>query len=194
MVDPLVAMNAIKSALPNASESTSPYHYRGEVLGKLSDFESITGRLEAGGRVLDTYELEGEVGYQVRLRLTSEDFRVLAFVVLGASASQPGREPFVQKIAGDADRATGGVEAQASITLPATGTYRVVVTSLDNEAQQRAISSGEYRMTLLVDTPKSLPAGFEVPRPIDSRPSAPEDSGPGSQKGARFSAWESDSP
>jgi hypothetical protein len=185
-------MHAIHSAVP----TSSPQHHERDILRKLSDFESVTGRLEAGGRAFDTYELESHAGHQVRLRLTSEDFRVVAFVVLDSAGTEPQREPFAQRVAGGGERATGGVEAQVPITLPLTGAYRVIVTSLENEAHQRAISSGEYRMILLVDTPKSAPSGIEVSRTNDSRPSAPapEESGPGSQKGARFSAWESDSP
>jgi hypothetical protein len=188
-------MHAIHSASANASVPTpSHHHHERDTLRKLSDFESVTGRLEAGGRAFDAYELESHAGHQVRLRLTSEDFQVVAFVVLDNSGTEPQREPFSQRVTGGGERATGGVEAQVPITLPLTGAYRVIVTSVENEAHQRAISSGEYRMILLIDTPKSAPSGIEVSRTSDSRPGAPEESGPGSQKGARFGAWESDSP
>jgi hypothetical protein len=188
-------MPAIHSASADAPVPTSSHpHQDRDLLRKLSDFESVTGRLEAGGRAFDAYELESHAGHQVRLRLTSEDFRVVAFVVLDNSGTEPQREPFSQRVTGGGERVTGGVEAQIPITLPLTGAYRVVVTSVENEAHQRAISSGEYRMILLIDTPKSPPSGIEVSRAGDSRPIPPEESGPGSQKGARFSAWESDSP
>jgi hypothetical protein len=152
---------------------------QGTVLRRLSDFESITGRLETGGNVLDAYELESHPGDQVRLRLTSDDFQAVAFVLLAPTQPhlEPGREPFVRAVAGASARTAGSVEAQPPITLGAQGLYRVVVTSVDNQRQKRAVSRGEYRMTLLVDT-----AG------ANSQPV----SGPESQKGPRFSAWESD--
>jgi|SRR5580692_1863314 hypothetical protein len=204
-------MNATDSVVTNAAVHASVYE--GDVLRTLSDFESLTGRLHEGERVFDTYELESKAGDQVRLRLTSEDFRVVAFVVLRASTTEPRLGPFVRKVMGGADRTTGGVEAEAPITLPAAGTYRLVVTSIENETQQRAVSTGEYRMTLLVDTPKNaspnVPPGApreslpglrrtEAPRPVASPsvvPEAPDAAGPGpgSQKGARFNDWESDS-
>jgi hypothetical protein len=188
-------MNAIHAAsAASVNTSLNASLREGDALRKLSDFESITGRLEAGGRLLDAYELESAAGDQVRVRLTSEDFRVVGFVVLSASRSEPGREPFVHKIVGGAERTTGGVEGEVPITLPAGGTYRVVVTSVDNETHQQAVSSGEYRMTLLVDTPRNLPSRIVVSSTFASPSSAPEEgTGPGSQKGARFNAWESDS-
>src|SRR5580658_1814937 len=106
---------------------------QGTVLRKLSDFESITGRLEAGGRIFDAYELESHAGDQVRLRLTSDDFQVVAFIVL--FPMQAGREPFVRTVTGASGKTAGSVEAQAPITLPSAGVYRVVVTSVDNHAQ-----------------------------------------------------------
>jgi hypothetical protein len=142
------------------------------VLRKLSDFESITGRLDVGGRPVDVYELESKAGDQVRLRLTSDDFKVVGFVVLREG------EPFLRTVAGGNAGTAGSVESQAPVTLPRAGVYRIVVTSLDNHAQRKAVSSGEYRMTLLCDT-----AGI---------PSQPPLSGPESQKGPRFNAWESD--
>jgi hypothetical protein len=184
-------MNAIDSASANTAVNVSLRE--GDVLRKLSDFESLTGRLETGGRLLDAYELESAAGDQVRLRITSEEFRVVAFLVLRATWKDSTGEPFVRRVAGGAERTTGGVEAQAPITLPVAGTYRLVVTSVDNEAQQRPVSSGEYRMTLLVDTPRSAPK-VEDSGTIEALSSASDMTGPGSQKGARFSAWESDSP
>jgi hypothetical protein len=44
--------------------------HQSPALRKLGDFESITGRLDAGGRPVDVYELESKAGDQVRLRLT----------------------------------------------------------------------------------------------------------------------------
>jgi hypothetical protein len=143
------------------------------VLRKLSDFESITGRLDAGGRVFDAYELDSRAGDQVRLRLTSDDFQAVAYLL---SSAPSGREPFVRSIAGGNAQTAGSVETQAPITLPAAGVYRVVVTSVDNHKERRAASRGEYRMTLMVDAPASS-------QPLSQ---------PESQKGARFSAWESD--
>jgi len=163
----------------DAIDSDSVWVAKTPVLRKLSDFESITGRLEAGGRALDAYELESKAGDNVRLRLTSDDFQVVGFVVLVSAATNgggaPPREPFVRTVPGGTAGTSGSVEAQPPVTLPVAGVYRVVVTSLDNHARRQAASSGEYRMTLLVDTA-----------------STPSLSGPESQKGPRFSAWESD--
>jgi hypothetical protein len=148
------------------------------VLRKLSDFESITGRLEAGGRPLDAYDLDCKAGDQVRLRLTSDDFQAVAFVVLASSQGDSQHEAFVRMVTGSSGSTAGSVETQESITLPTGGVYRIVVTSLDNHSERKATSAGEYRMTLLLDT-----AGIASQQPL---------SGPESQKGPRFSAWESD--
>jgi hypothetical protein len=144
------------------------------VMRTLGDFESITGRLMAGGRAADTYALEAKAGDQVRLHLTSDHFTVIGFIVLGSD--QP--EPFVRSVAGGRAATSGSVESQVPVTLPRDGCYRIVVTSLDNHAQKKAVSSGEYRMTLLSD---SASVASQPPR-----------SGPESQKGPRFNAWESD--
>jgi hypothetical protein len=144
------------------------------VLRKLGDFESLTGRLDAGGPSHDVYELESKAGDQVRLRLTSDGFQVVGFVWLTASEGQP----FLQSVAGGDARTAGSVETQVPVTLPKDGVYRIVVTSLENHAQAKAVSSGEYRMTLLCDT-----SSVSSQAPL---------SGPESQKGPRFSAWESD--
>jgi hypothetical protein len=165
----------------------------GGVLRKLSDFESLTGRLEAGGRVLDAYELECQAGDLVRLRLTSEEFPVVAFVVFAACRDGSTHEPYTRRVTGGTEQSTGGVEAQAPIALPLAGTYRLVVTSLDNEEFQRPVTSGEYRMTLLVDTAAIAPGPTVSSARMASASAAPDVTGPGSQKGARFSAWESDS-
>jgi len=134
---------------------------------KLGDFESLTGRLEAGRSALQAYELEGHAGAQVRLRVTSDAFHVVAFIVLAA----PRATPFWRVVPGMAPSASG-VEAQPAVTLPADGDYRIVVTSIENQAERRAASSGEFRMTLVVDAPSVEP-------PVDS------------ERGTRFSAWES---
>jgi hypothetical protein len=151
---------------------------------KLSDFESLTGRLDAGGSALHAYEIDGRAGNHVRLRVTSDAFHVVAFLVLASSRGEtftkvvPGLVPAAAGALGGPESVSGGIEAQAPVTLPADGLYRVVVTSIENQAEQRAVSSGEYRMTLLVDAPSAAPS---VEPPVDS------------ERGTRFSAWESDS-
>jgi hypothetical protein len=136
---------------------------------ELSDFDSVTGFLDAGRSGLHAYELRSQAGNQVRLRVTSDAFHAVAFVI-GAT---PGGQPFRKVVPGVPSSAAGGVEAQPPVTLPSDGVYRVVVTSVENQAQRRAVSSGEYRMTLVVDAPSVEP-------PVDS------------ERGTRFSAWESD--
>jgi hypothetical protein len=146
---------------------------------RLSDFESVTGRLEAGKVALQAYELDGRAGNQVRLRVTSDAFHVVAFIVLATPGRQsfwkvvPGLVPAAAGALGGPESTPGGVEAQPPVTLPADGVYRVVVTSVENQAERRAASSGEYRMTLVVDAPSVEP-------PVES------------ERGTRFSAWESD--
>jgi hypothetical protein len=145
---------------------------------KLGDFESVTGRLDAGRSALQAYELEGHAGAQVRLRVTSDAFHVVAFIVLLAPRATPfwrvvpGLAPSAAGAVGGPESTAGGVEAQPPVTLPADGDYRVVVTSIENQAETRAASSGEFRMTLVVDAPSVEP-------PVDS------------ERGTRFSAWES---
>jgi hypothetical protein len=141
---------------------------------KLGDFESVTGRLDSGTSAHQAYELEGHAGAQVRLRVTSDAFHVVAFIVLAAPRATPFWRvvPGLAPSANGPDSAAGGVEAQPPVTLPADGDYRVVVTSIENQAERRAASSGEFRMTLVVDAPSVEP-------PVDS------------ERGTRFSAWES---
>jgi hypothetical protein len=146
---------------------------------KLGDFESVTGRLVEAKVALQAYELEGRAGNQVRLRVTSDAFHVVAFIVLVARGKSfwkvvPGLSPASSSSLGGPDAAPGGVEAQSPVTLPSDGVYRVVVTSVENQAARSPVSSGEYRMTLLVDAPSAEP-------PVES------------ERGTRFSAWESDS-
>lgn len=147
---------------------------------KLGDFESVTGRLVAGEVALQAYELDGRAGHQVRLRVTSDAFHVVAFVVFATpqgpafSRVVPGVAPAAAGALGGPEALVGGVELQPPVTLPANGVYRIVVTSVENQAERRAASSGEYRMNLLVDAPS-------VEAPVES------------ERGTRFSAWESDS-
>jgi len=137
---------------------------------KLSDFESLTGFLDSGRTAVHAYELEGLAGNQVRLRVTSDSFHVVAFIVL---TDPPGKR-FCKVVPGQAtSSAAGGVEAQPPVTLPTDGVYRVLVTSIENQARRQPVSSGEYRMTLVVDAASVEP-------PVDS------------ERGTRFSAWESD--
>jgi hypothetical protein len=145
---------------------------------KLSDFESVTGRLEGGVSAVQAYELDGHAGNQVRLRVTSDAFHAVAFLVLAA----PRGRPFWKVVPGTAPLAAGlggpdsvrSIEVQTPVTLPADGVYRIVVTSIENQAEGRGVSSGDFRMTLMVDAPSVEP-------PVES------------ERGTRFAAWESDS-
>jgi hypothetical protein len=53
----------------------------------------------------------------------------------------------------------------------------LVVTSRENTKAARAVTTGEYRLTLLCDAPKKAPA---IPAP------------PPSSRSGRFAAWESE--
>ena len=163
-------MSGVESVPLTFSNGEAPLSAPLQVQRKLSDFESVTGQLEVGRSGLHAYLLDGRAGHQLRLRVASDAFHAVAFVIL---VDQPGKA-FCKTVPGVAPTAASLLEApQAPVTLPCDGLYRIVVTSIENQAQRKAVCSGEYRMTLVVDEPSVEP-------PVDS------------ERGTRFSAWESD--
>jgi hypothetical protein len=139
----------------------------------LGPFDVVPGRLVTGTSGVHRYALAGSVGVVLQAKVATDAFEPVV-VVIGPSGARwdlsfGARGPDV------------GSSAAASVTdlvLPEAGEYLLVVTSRENTNAGRALTTGEYRLTLLCDAPRK------------AAPVAPASS-PSSRSG-RFSAWESE--
>ncbi len=131
-----------------------------EKRGALGAFDVVPGRLVAATSGVHRYGVAGVLGIVLSARVATDAF-----------------EPVVVLIAPSGrrwDLSAGSSE----LDLPEAGEYILVVTSRENTAAGRAVTSGEYRLTLLCDAPRKGPPNV---------PGAP----PSSRSG-RFAAWESE--
>lgn len=129
--------------------------------GEISLMNEKRGAFVAGSADgVHTYTMSGRAGSTLNFVLSSHSFRTHLLVVgpSGHRWSVPGTL-FVYS------------ESQAwrEITLPQDGTYRILVTSHENLAHGRALSSGDYSLEVFGDphavTTNSTPAASRVIRP-----------------------------
>jgi hypothetical protein len=139
----------------------------------LGPFDVVSGRLVAATSGVHRYGLSGTVGVVLQAKVATDAFEPVV-VVIGPSGTR-------WDLSAGARAPDAGHAAPASVTdlvLPEAGEYILVVTSRANTIAGRALTNGEYRLTLLCDAPRKA-----VPVAPVSAPSS---------RSGRFSAWESE--
>ncbi|OAB59325.1 hypothetical protein AY600_19305 [Phormidium willei BDU 130791] len=96
--------------------------------GRLTNRSS---RLRDGSRY-NLYEFSGEAGQEIRIQLDSSDFDT--YLILIGPDDQP--------LAENDDRTSGDTNSELVLTLPATGTYRVVANAFDSRGR------GDYQVAV----------------------------------------------
>jgi hypothetical protein len=139
----------------------------------LGPFDVVPGRLVAGKSGVHRYGLTGVLGIVLSAKVATDAFEPVVVVIAPSgrrwdiSSSTPGAN----------GGANGSAAGTSELVLPESGEYMLVVTSRENTKTARAVTNGEYRLTLLCDAPKKAPV---IP------PSPP------SSRSGRFAAWESE--
>jgi hypothetical protein len=137
----------------------------------LDAFDVVPGRLAAGQSGAHRYTLAGAPGVVLQAKVATDAFDPVVVVI-----APTGTRWDLSARARASD--SGGAGNPGDLVLPQEGTYTLVVSSRENVTAGRAVTTGEYRLTLLCDAPpKAIPA---IP------PAAP------SSRSGRFGAWESD--
>ena len=139
----------------------------------LGPFDVVPGRLLAGESGVHRYSLPGNVGVVLSAKVASAGFEPVVVVIAPSGVRWDVTAGAKTPDAGGASQASPG-----ELVLPEAGDYILVVTSRENVASLRAITTGEYRLTLLCDAPRKV------------RPPVP--AAPPSSRSGRFGAWESD--
>jgi hypothetical protein len=143
-----------------------------EKKGMLGPFDVVPGRLVAGESGVHRYGLGGTVGVVLSAKVATDAFDPIVVLIAPSGArwdvSAGARTP----------DSAGGLPSPGEIVLPEAGDYILVVTSRENAASLRALTTGEYRLTLLCDAPRKARPVVPVPPP--------------SSRSGRFGAWESD--
>ncbi len=120
---------AAASVRPAAGSDGSPSIAMGEsARGRLADGDE---RLGASGEYVDTYRFTAERGQRVAIDIVSSNFDTYAIL------QPPGDAPQI-----DNDDGPDGTNARIDQVMPASGEYRVLVTSF------RAGETGDYRITV----------------------------------------------
>jgi hypothetical protein len=143
-----------------------------EKRGALGPFDVVPGRLVAGTSGVHHFVLAGTPGVTLQAKVATDLFEPVV-IVIGPTGtrwdlSSRARAP-------DA----GGGASPDDLILPVVGEYVLAVTSRENVTALRAVTTGEYRLTLLCDAPRKAPS--VVPPPASS-----------SSRSGRFGAWESE--
>ncbi len=170
-----------------------------EKRGVLGPFDVVPGRLVAGSSGVHHFVLSGRPGVTLQAKVATDRFEPVVAVIapsgLRWDVSHRARAP---------DGGAGATSSPEDLVLPETGDYVLVVTARENLAVARAVTTGEYRLTLLCDAPRK-PSLAPGPRPPTNPPPAPAPSPivaaaavpavpkstPSSRSG-RFAAWESE--
>lgn len=139
----------------------------------LGPFDVVPGRLVAGESGVHRYGLLGSPGVILQAKVATDAFEPVVVVIApsGARWDLSGR-------ARGADAGRTGGDGQDDLVLTETGVFVLVVSSRENVQAGRALTTGEYRLTLLSDAPQK------------AEPLVPAD--PPSSRSGRFGAWESD--
>jgi hypothetical protein len=139
----------------------------------LGPFDVVPGRLVAGESGVHRYGLLGSPGVILQAKVATDAFEPVVVVI-----SPSGARWDLSDRARAADAGRGGAGGQDDLTLTEKGIFVLVVTSRENVQAGRAVTTGEYRLTLLSDAPRK--AAPHVP------------TAPPSSRSGRFVAWESD--
>jgi hypothetical protein len=163
-----------------------------ETRAALEAFDIVPGRFTAGESGVHRYTVAGEPGVTLQARVATDDFDPVVVVVAPSGArtdlSRLARKPDAGgKAGGTAGGMAGGTAAgkagapvgtNEDFILTEQGPHALVVSSRENVAVLRALTTGEYRLTLLCDAPQKV---------LGPPPSA----APSSRSG-RFGSWESE--
>jgi hypothetical protein len=137
----------------------------------LGAFDVVPGRLAADKSGVHRYAVSGVKGLVLSAKVATDAFEPVVVVIAPScrrwDLSTAARTPDPR-----------GLGAPSDLVLPEVGEYILVVTSRENAGAGRALTTGEYRLTLLCDAPEKAPRAI---------PAAP----PSSRSG-RFAAWESE--
>lgn len=139
-----------------------------EKRASLGPFEVVPGRLVAGKSGVHRYGLTGVLGIVLSAKVATDAFEPVVVII-----APSGRRWDISSSAPGAAATSGATE----LVLPESGEYMLAVTSRENTNAGRALTNGEYRLTLLCDAPKK--AQVIPPSPPSSR-------------SGRFAAWESE--
>jgi hypothetical protein len=141
-----------------------------ETRGSLGAFDVVPGSLAPNQSGIHTYLVEGTPGLILQAKVATDTFDPVVVVI-----APSGMKWDVSSRVRAPDAGKGG--AKEELALPEAGEYKLLVTSRQNVTQGRAVTAGEYRLTLLCDAPE---AKAPVPRPTPS------------SRSGRFGAWESE--
>jgi len=140
----------------------------------LGPFDVVPGRLAAGASGVHRFALAGSPGVILQAKVATDAFEPVVVVI-----APSGRRWDLSSRARAPDAGNGATgSATDDLVLPEPGSYILVVTSRENVAAGQALTTGEYRLTLLCDAPRK--AQSVLP------PAAP------SSRAGRFGAWESE--
>lgn len=139
----------------------------------LGAFDVVPGRLVQGTSGVHRYTLAGIVGEVLSAKVATDAFEPVVVVI-----APSGRRWDVSAGVKTPDAGRAGAPSPGELVLPEAGDYMLVVTSRENVTALRAVTTGEYRLTLLCDAPRKVQAKIPVPPP--------------SSRSGRFGAWESD--
>lgn len=138
----------------------------------LGQFDVVPGGLVAGKSGVHRYSFDGSVGIVLSAKVATNAFEPVVVVL-----SPGGVRWDMSTSARTPDPGSGGPPTPGEVILPDDGQYLVLVSSRENVTKGRAVTTGEYRLTLLCDAPRKAP-----PPPV----AAP------SSRSGRFAAWESE--
>ncbi len=140
----------------------------------LGPFDVVPGRLVASASGVHRFGLVGSPGVTLQAKVACDQFEPVVVLVAPSGTrwdlSSRARAP-------DAGSGSGG--SSDDVVLPEAGDYALLVSSAANIAAGRAVTTGEYRLTLLCDAPSKTPS--VIPRALPS------------SRSGRFGAWESES-
>jgi len=119
------------------------------------------------------YTLAGSPGVTLQAKVATDDFDPVVVVVTPSGARTD-----LSNLARKPDAGGKGAPTNDDFVLVESGDYVLFVSSRENVAVGRALTTGEYRLTLLCDDPRKAPA------PVPTATS--------SSRSGRFGAWESE--
>jgi hypothetical protein len=141
----------------------------------LGPFDVVPGRLVAGSSGAHRYGLAGTQGVILQAKVATDAFDPVVALVAPSGVrwdlSGAARAP-------DAGSTNVGATTSNAFVLPEAGDYLLLVSSRENLSANRAVTTGEYRLTLLCDAPRKAPAVVPAAAP--------------SSRSGRFGAWESE--
>jgi len=145
----------------------------------LGAFDVALGRFTAGEAGLHRYRVIGSVGLVLQAKVATQAFDPMVVLVAPSGVRWP-----IASVGHGSDQD----DLPTDLTLPEAGDYLLVVTSQENVAAGRAVTSGEYRLTLFLDAAPSIPVEITGSTPGVPK-AAPSTAG---TRAGRFGAWESE--